>query len=106
MKGVDLPIDLNQYYGGSGPSTYLFERIFFADMYIFGARDDKRKRLPALSSDADVNFDCDDHFDGKANCHVQMENMLFSGYGKGGATMSCKGVEGTVKNVNGIHTCL
>jgi hypothetical protein len=106
MKNVDTPIELNQYYEGSGPSAYLFERILFTDMYIFGARKTRRKRLPALSSEADVNFDCDDHFDGKANCRVQMENIRFSGYGKRGAKMSCKGVEGTVKNINGIHSCL
>ena len=105
MIGVDQPIEINQFYDGPGPSTYLFERILFKDILVFGAQgvsDDS----PSLDQEAEVQFDCDNHVDGKANCHVRMENVQFSGYGQRKASMSCKGVEGTVSHLSGIDSCL
>ena len=113
MRGVGQAVDLTQFYEGDGPSTYLFDQIVFKDITVEAGRRRRPDRAIRVGNDDDeptVAFDCDDHFDGKANCHVAMENVAFVGFdgekGVGGATMQCKGTVGTAKDVRGITSCL
>lgn len=106
MRGVSQAIDLTQFYDGDGPSTYLFDQIAFTDIVVEAGGLLGR----ANHDDPIVAFDCDDHVDGKANCHVAMERVSFKGFGgtahDDGATMECKGTVGTAKDVSGIKNCL
>lgn len=112
MINVGTPIDITQHYEGEGSSTFLFEDILFKDIQVFAGEKLPRKssdRLADLNAEdqaADVEFDCDNHYDGKANCRVEMENLQFSGFGEKGAVMVCKGTVGTATKLKGIHSCL
>ena len=102
MQGVETPIDLTQFYDGSGASTMRFENILFKDIQVFGGAGVANA---AKDDDAAVIFDCDDHYDGEANCDVVLDNVRFNGYGRG-AKMTCKGTKGTAQEISGINNCL
>ena len=111
MYNVNQAIDLTQFYDGTGPSTYLFERIVFKDVLVVGGRSAKFPSESGSNSDDDamVDFDCDNHYDGKANCYVALDNLKFIGFNnneENKITMSCKGVRGTTKKIDGINDCL
>jgi hypothetical protein len=113
MRGVETPIDLTQFYDGLGASTMRFENIVFKDIQVYGGESEDGGSGAGGGggggggdAGAAVQFDCDDHFDGQANCQVVLDNVQFNGYGKGGAKMTCQGTTGTADQLSGINNCL
>ena len=117
MHNVAQAVDVTQFYFGTGPSTFLFDDVLFKDIdvhYSGGAAAVAAAAEAAAAAaekreeedKAMVEFDCDDHYDGHANCRVRMENVRFLGWGGGGANMTCKGTTGNVSGLVGINNCL
>merc|ERR1711934_932109 len=100
MHDVGQDIDLDQFYCAPKkppPSTMFFDNITFRDIKAY-----KSGRDGITHDEVDVNFNCDDHYNGKGNCLVFMDDLTFSG----GAEMSCKGVSGVSHDVKGIDNCV
>ena len=100
MQDVETDIELNQFYSAPKkppPSTMFFDNITFRDIKAYKSGSDG-----LVQDEVDVNFNCDDHYNGKGNCLVFMEDLTFSG----GATMYCKGVSGVSHGVEGIDNCV
>ena len=58
-----------------------------------------------------VQFDCDNHYDGRGNCRVVLDDVKFDGFvndseSSSSALMTCKGTIGTAKKLKGINDCL
>ena len=118
MHDVDQAIVLTQFYFGDGPSTYLFEDIRFQNILVTSSSSSslfKSKDCNNGKGNKDdcnmIQFDCDNHYDGKGNCRVILDNVKFDGFvstnGDGFSTkMTCKGTIGTAKNLDGINNCL
>ena len=102
MINVDQAIELNQFYEGNGPSTYLFENIFYKNILV--NNDETKGSDGSSSSSSMIDFNCDDHYDGKANCRVVLDNINFEGETDG--KMTCKGTVGSSKQLKGINDCL
>lgn len=99
MHDVRTEITLNQFYFAPKhppPSTMYFDNITFRDIEV--THSDARGE----SETVDVDFNCDTHYNGRANCLVTMEDLRFAK----GARMSCEGVTGFVRNVDGISNCV
>ena len=110
MHDVAQAIVLTQFYFGDGPSTYLFDNIRFENIRVTASPSFRQSQKNVDGDDrAMVQFDCSDHYDGKANCRVVLDNVKFDGFAKqngGSAQMTCTGTTGTAKNLQGINDCL
>lgn len=106
MYDVGQAISISQHYHGDGHSTFFIERILFKNIQVVS--EVSSVKFESSGDDAMVEFDCDNHYDGKANCHVQLESLLFAAGSikRSGAKMTCKGTVGTAKNLKGINDCL
>jgi len=77
MTGVTTPIDITQYYDGTGASTYLFEDIHFKSISVKEAPGSRQSKSNQVNGESySVNFDCDTHYDGTANC----QNFVLEDY--------------------------
>ena len=104
MRDVLQTIQVNQYYFGTGPSSYLFENITFRNITAVGAGAGDS----GIGSDGGpthvVNFDCDTGFDGKANCHNFLLDEVQHVDPQG--DMYCHGAWGQTRNSSGLDSCL
>ena len=106
MHDVQLPINLDQYYGihpekmKHPPANYvLMEKISYRNITSFGGGD-KHKNV--------VGFGCASDLNGKNNCDVTLTDVAFKGLGSDGMKtgMHCGGVKGTATGLSGINDCL
>eukprot|EP01052_Picozoa_sp_SAG31_P048835 SAG31_NODE_10404_length_1142_cov_1.204219_1_plen_307_part_00 len=106
MHDVQLPINLDQYYGihpekmkHPPPNYVLMERISYKNLTSYGGGD-KHKNV--------VGFSCASDLNGRNNCHVTLTNVTFKDLGSDGMKtgMHCGGVNGTVTGLTGINDCL
>ena len=111
MHDVNQAIVLTQFYFGDGPSSYLFENIRFQNILVMSSSSSSLSSLSKDDENPMIQFDCDNHYDGKGNCRVILDNVKFDGFvstngDRFSTKMTCKGTIGTAKNLDGINNCL